>query len=111
MHAGKSSPRETYAAGDGWQRRVPLHANVGFVIFARDSQRNPQSRPVDSFIVTLTPRTRGNHAQQLRTQYLGAGETECRYEIVNAGSWVLSVTLYLPCTFPVPSLYLPCTFW
>ena len=22
-----------------------------------------------------------------------------------------ALSLYLPCTFPVPSLYLPCTFW
>ena len=94
VHAGRTAPLQTYAAGDGWQRRVPLGVGpVSFVIHAHDAQGNPQSRPVDSFLVTLTPRARGNHAQQLRTSYIGGGETECKYELSQAGSYVLSVTL------------------
>ncbi len=92
VHAGRTSPPQTYGTGDGWQRRVPLNRVVSFVIHAHDAQGNPQSRPVDTFLITLTPRQRGNHAQQLRGTYLGGGETEVRYELTKPGSYVLSVT-------------------
>ena len=93
VNAGRSAAAQSYAEGSGWQRRVVVGDKVSFTIHAYDQQGNPQNRPTDTFMCTLTPRARGNHATQLRTAYLGGGNTLVEYTVDQPGSYVLSVTL------------------
>ena len=93
VNAGKSAASQSYAEGTGWQHRVLVGEDLNFTIHAHDAQGNPQNRPIDHFVVTLTPRARGNNAQQLRPAYLGGGCTLVEYNISAPGSYVLSVTL------------------
>lgn len=73
--------------------RASLLARAPCTVHSHDAQGNPQNQPNDTFLVTLTPRARGNHAQQLRPEYLGGGRTRVRYTAAQPGSYVLSVTL------------------
>jgi len=93
VDAGRTASSQTYAEGPGWQRRILVGDILSFTIHAYDQQGNPQNRPGDPFLVTLTPRARGNHAVQLRPSYQGGGLTIVRYEVTKPGSYVLSVTL------------------
>ena len=93
VNAGRSAASQSFAEGTGWQRRVLVGQKVAFTIHAFDAQGNPQNRPTDAFRITMTPRARGNHAQQLRPAYLGGGTTLVEYTIEQPGSYVLSATL------------------
>ena len=85
----------SYAIGDGWRRRLPIQTPLTFDIHARDIDGNPQSRPqFTPFLVTLTPRARGNKATQLRAlHHTEGGVSSYAFELPREGSYVLSATL------------------
>eukprot|EP00966_Prymnesium_polylepis_P115668 2674054-Prymnesium_polylepis.1 len=85
----------SYAIGDGWRRRLPISTPLTFDLHARDKDGNPQSRPgYTPFLVTLTPRARGNKATLLRSSHHAEGGVSTyAFSLPREGSYVLSATL------------------